>query len=224
MLRLDDVVEDHEVVDEDLVHPPDGLEGVQVVLGALVLDVRGLVGQPRATPGAPARRRLEHGGDRVLRQPVVLLRAEVRRRGRRGEVERGAGRREDRRQQRRDADRDEPAEEAGAPVDAAVLVALARPGGLQRVVRGRGGRRDRRSGARGPLVERRPLAIGRRRRALGDGGALLGRGGSPVVFAALEAVHVSPCVDPPWGSTGPPAANASVYRVRFAVRTVTVCR
>ena len=32
-LRLDDVVEDHEVVDEDLVHPPPRLEAVQVVLG-----------------------------------------------------------------------------------------------------------------------------------------------------------------------------------------------
>ena len=43
----DDVVEHHEVVDEDLVHPADRLERVQVVLGRLVLDVGRLVGQPR---------------------------------------------------------------------------------------------------------------------------------------------------------------------------------
>ena len=47
VLVLDDVVEHHEVVDEDLVHPADRLEGVQVVLGALVLDVGRLVGEPR---------------------------------------------------------------------------------------------------------------------------------------------------------------------------------
>jgi hypothetical protein len=33
------VVEDHEVGQQDLVHPADGLEGVQVVLGGLALDV-----------------------------------------------------------------------------------------------------------------------------------------------------------------------------------------
>ena len=49
VLRLDDVVEHHEVVDEDLVHPPDGLEGVEIVFGALVVDVGGLAGQPGRT-------------------------------------------------------------------------------------------------------------------------------------------------------------------------------
>ena len=45
---LDGVVEDHEVRDEDLVHAPDGLERVQVVVERLVRDVGGLVGELRA--------------------------------------------------------------------------------------------------------------------------------------------------------------------------------
>jgi hypothetical protein len=43
----DDVVEDHEVRDEDLVHPADGAERVQVVLAALVLETGRLAGQVR---------------------------------------------------------------------------------------------------------------------------------------------------------------------------------
>src|SRR4029453_12350500 len=54
-LLADDVVEDHEVGDQDLVHPPDRLEGVQAVLGRLPLDVGRLVGQP--------------GAGRVIRSP-----------------------------------------------------------------------------------------------------------------------------------------------------------
>ena len=57
VLGLDDVVEHHEVVDQDLVHPADGLEGVEVVLGALVVDVGRLAGQPRRTRVDAARRR-----------------------------------------------------------------------------------------------------------------------------------------------------------------------
>ena len=38
-LRLDEVMEDHEVRDQDLVHPPDGLEHMQVVVGRLRGDV-----------------------------------------------------------------------------------------------------------------------------------------------------------------------------------------
>ena len=53
-LLLDDVEEHHEVGDEDLVHPPDRLEGVQIVLGALVLHVGRLVGQPAVTPDGSA--------------------------------------------------------------------------------------------------------------------------------------------------------------------------
>ncbi len=69
---LDDLVEDHEVVDQDLVHPADRLEGVQVVLGALVLDVRGLVGQPLRGGVHRLAGGREHPGDRVLREPVDL--------------------------------------------------------------------------------------------------------------------------------------------------------
>ena len=172
----------------------------------------------------------------------------------RGQVERGAGRGEDRRQQCGDADRDEPAEEAGAPVDAAELVTLARPRRLQRVVRGRAVRRDRRPGrsgvpgprlgvgrrglgARGPLVDQRPVVIGRRGRALGDGRALavepspvtgwsvrsLARSSRSAARSSaataplsssprLKRCIVSPCLDPPWGSTCPPAANAGPAR------------
>ena len=42
------VVEHHEVGQQDLVHPADRLEAVQVVLGRLALDVARLVGQQRA--------------------------------------------------------------------------------------------------------------------------------------------------------------------------------
>jgi len=44
-LVLDQLGEDHEVADQDLVHGPDRLEGVQIVLGRLALDVPGLTGQ-----------------------------------------------------------------------------------------------------------------------------------------------------------------------------------
>ena len=45
---LDRVVEHHEVRDQDLVHAPDGLEGVEVVVEGLVRDVGGLIGELRA--------------------------------------------------------------------------------------------------------------------------------------------------------------------------------
>ena len=67
--------EDHEVADQDLVHRPDRLEGVQVVLGGLVpktLDVPGLAGQEgrgRVDQFGASPQQL---GDRVLRQPVHL--------------------------------------------------------------------------------------------------------------------------------------------------------
>ncbi len=67
-----DVGEDHEVRDEDLVHAPDGLEAVQVVLGGLRLDVRGLVREVGARRVDPLPARAEHRGDRVLREPVDL--------------------------------------------------------------------------------------------------------------------------------------------------------
>ncbi len=45
---LHHLLEDHEVVDQDLVHVAQGLKTVQVVLAALVFDVGGLVGQQAA--------------------------------------------------------------------------------------------------------------------------------------------------------------------------------
>jgi hypothetical protein len=71
-LPLDQVAEEHEVGDQDLVHPADGLERVQVVLAGLGVDVCRLGGEkPRrgVHPLAPA---LEDLGDRVLGQPVHL--------------------------------------------------------------------------------------------------------------------------------------------------------
>ena len=66
------VVEDVEVVDQDLVHPADRLEGVQVVLPRLGLDVPGLVREPRRRGMHPLPRCLEELGDRRLREPVDL--------------------------------------------------------------------------------------------------------------------------------------------------------
>ena len=72
VLLARDVEEEHEVGDEDLVHPPDRLEGVQVVLGRLALDVRRLVREQRARRVDPLALGLEHCGDRMLREPVDL--------------------------------------------------------------------------------------------------------------------------------------------------------
>ncbi len=69
---LDDVVEDHEVVDEDLVHPADRLERVEVVLGRLGGDVRGLGGELGAHRVDPLAVGLEDRGDRMLGEPVDL--------------------------------------------------------------------------------------------------------------------------------------------------------
>ena len=71
-LVADDVVEDHEVREQDLVHPPDRLEAVQVVLGRLALDVPRLVRQERARRMDPLPALLEHGRDRMLGEPVDL--------------------------------------------------------------------------------------------------------------------------------------------------------
>ena len=67
-----DVGEDHEVRDEDLVHAPDGLEGVQVVLGGLRLDVRGLAGEVGARRVDALAARREHRRHRMLGEPVDL--------------------------------------------------------------------------------------------------------------------------------------------------------
>ena len=72
LLLADEVVEDHEVREQDLVHPADRLEAVEVVLGGLALDVRRLVGQEGAGRVDPLAASLEHGGDGMLGQPVDL--------------------------------------------------------------------------------------------------------------------------------------------------------
>ena len=69
---LDQVGEHHEVVDEDLVHPPDGLERVQVVLGGFRLDVRRLVRQMRRRGMDVLAAPLQQLGERMLGQPVHL--------------------------------------------------------------------------------------------------------------------------------------------------------
>ena len=68
----DDVVEDHEVREQDLVHPPQRLEAVEVVLRRLALDVVRLVREQRAGGVDPLSARLERRGDRMLREPVDL--------------------------------------------------------------------------------------------------------------------------------------------------------
>src|SRR5262249_40226329 len=68
----DEVVEHHEVREQDLVHPADRLEAVQVVLGALALDVSGLVREERAGRMNALTALLEHRGDGMLREPVDL--------------------------------------------------------------------------------------------------------------------------------------------------------
>ncbi len=72
VLLAHEVEEEHEVGDEDLVHPPDRLEGMQVVLGRLALDVRRLVREQGARRVDPLPLCLEHGRHRVLREPVDL--------------------------------------------------------------------------------------------------------------------------------------------------------
>ena len=67
-----DVVEDHEVRQQDLVHPPPRLEAVQVVLRGLGLDVVRLVRKLCARRVDPLSARLEDRGDGMLRKPVDL--------------------------------------------------------------------------------------------------------------------------------------------------------
>ena len=64
-------MEDHEVREQDLVHPPQGLEGVQLVLARLAAMCATRWRAPRSPDGS-ARRGLEHAGDGLLREPVDL--------------------------------------------------------------------------------------------------------------------------------------------------------
>ena len=60
LLLADEVVEDHEVREQDLVHPPDRLEAVEIVLGRLALDVMRLVRKLGARRVDSLAARLEH--------------------------------------------------------------------------------------------------------------------------------------------------------------------
>jgi hypothetical protein len=69
---LNDLAEDHEVVDQDLVHVPERLERVQVVLAAGLLEVAGLVRQRGRSRvhllAVPSQERVDGG----LGEPVQL--------------------------------------------------------------------------------------------------------------------------------------------------------
>ena len=67
-----DVVEEHEVGEQDLVHAPPRLEGVELVLARLGGDVARLVGEQRARRVDPLAAALEHARDRILGEPVDL--------------------------------------------------------------------------------------------------------------------------------------------------------
>ena len=67
-----DVVEHHEVRQQDLVHPPQRLEAVQIMPGGLGLEVGRLTGELGAGRVDPLATMPEHGRDRLLRQPVDL--------------------------------------------------------------------------------------------------------------------------------------------------------
>ena len=66
------VVEDHEVCEQDLVHAADRLEAVQVVLRRLALDVARLVREVGAGGMDPLAPRLQHRRHGMLREPVDL--------------------------------------------------------------------------------------------------------------------------------------------------------
>ena len=70
LLGAGDVVEDHEVGEQDLVHPPDRLERVQLVTVGLRLDVARLVRQVPAGGMDALARGLEDARDGILREPV----------------------------------------------------------------------------------------------------------------------------------------------------------
>ena len=69
-LGAGDLVEDHEVGEQDLVHPPDRLERVELVTVGLRLDVARLVRQVPAGGMDALARCLEDARDGILREPV----------------------------------------------------------------------------------------------------------------------------------------------------------
>ena len=69
-LVADQVVEDHEVRHQDLVHPAERLEHVQVMLARLGLDVRALARQRAGRRVYPLAALLQYPGNRRLGEPV----------------------------------------------------------------------------------------------------------------------------------------------------------
>ncbi len=69
---VDRILEDHEVLDQHLVHAAERLEAMQVVLAGFELDVPRLAGEPRAERMHPLVVRVQKPRHRVLRQPVHL--------------------------------------------------------------------------------------------------------------------------------------------------------
>ena len=70
--RIDGVLEGHEVLDQHLVHAADRLEGVEIVLARLFLDVTRFAGEPRAQRMDGLAVGHQQARHRILRQPVDL--------------------------------------------------------------------------------------------------------------------------------------------------------
>ena len=70
--RIDGILEDHEVFDQHLVHAPDGLEAVQLMLARFQFDMPRFAGQ-LCTQGVHALAAgFQQPRHRILRQPVHL--------------------------------------------------------------------------------------------------------------------------------------------------------
>ncbi len=65
-------MEHHEVGGEDLVHAPQRLKAVQIVLGRLGFEVTRLAGEMTARRMDVLALGLQHARDRILREPVDL--------------------------------------------------------------------------------------------------------------------------------------------------------
>ena len=70
--RIDGILEDHEVFDQHLVHAPDGLEAVQLMLARFQFDMPRLAGQPRAQGMDALAAGFQQPRHRILRQPINL--------------------------------------------------------------------------------------------------------------------------------------------------------
>ena len=66
------VLENPEVADQDLVHSPQGLKDVEVMLAGVRFDVAALARKTRASGQAVFIRVLQYAGHGILRKPVDL--------------------------------------------------------------------------------------------------------------------------------------------------------